>query len=100
MTFYSRKRGIVSIFDSVNRVYRLSAAACQTTHTLYIQLYDGGRQTGREGGTEGARQDGGWEGVRGEWGGREQREGVMKRYCEGGWEREWRKGGKLEERNE
>ena len=27
-------------------------------HTLYIQLYGGGRQTGREGGTEGARQDG------------------------------------------
>ena len=43
----------------------------------------GGRQTGREGGTEGARQDGGWEGgregARAEWGGMEQREGVMKR---------------------
>ena len=28
----------------------------------------GGRQTGREGGTGGARQDGGWEGARAEWG--------------------------------
>ena len=42
-----------------------------------------GRQTGREGDTEGARQDGGWEGgregARAECGGREQREGLRKR---------------------
>ena len=28
------------------------------------------------------------------------REGVRNRLCEGGWEREWRKGGRVEEGNE
>ena len=43
---------------------------------------------------------GGREGARAEWGGMEQREGVRKRWCEGGWEREWRMGGNVEEGNE
>ena len=49
----------------------------------------------REGGREGG---GGRE--QGESRGREQREGVRKPWCGGGWEREWRKGGKVDEGNE
>ena len=42
---------------------------------------------------------GGWEQYEGR-GGREQREIVRKRRCEGGWEREWMKGGRVEKGDE
>ena len=54
---------------------RISAAA-QTPHTVYIELDGGCRQTGRqEARNERDRMEDGREGARGEWGGREQREG-------------------------
>ena len=42
----------------------------------------------------------GSEGARGGWGGREQGEGVRNRLCEVGWDREWRKGWRVEDGNE
>ena len=44
--------------------------------------------------------EGGVEGRRGGWGGREQGDGVRNQCCEGGWEREYRKGGRVEKGNE
>ena len=39
MTFYSRKRGIVSIFDSVNRVYCASGYPRHVGRN-YVPLFD------------------------------------------------------------
>ena len=77
-TFFWREQPIVSVYRMARR-YTIQRSL-PNTHTVYIEL-DGGRQTCRDGGREGARKDdGGCEGgASGVWGGRERGEGVRKR---------------------